>query len=68
MGIIFNKALLEGVDPVIAARPDRLRNQIVDADDEYVLVVGAIKDDTSPFAGDSTGESATGNRGPIPWP
>ena len=39
-----DEALLKGVDLVITAGPDVLRDQIVDADDQHVLVVRAVED------------------------
>ena len=42
--VVLDELLLERVDLVVPARPDRLRDQIVDADDEHVLVVRAIED------------------------
>ena len=66
MGVVLDKSLLERVYLVVSAGPDRLRDQVVDADDEHVLVVGAVEDDHFSFRGEA-GEPATGNRGPIPW-
>ena len=53
--LLVDEPLLERVDLVVAAGPDRLRDQVVDADDEHVLVVGAVEN----------GHFSLGRRGPV---
>jgi hypothetical protein len=51
VGIGVNERALEGVDLLVPPRPDRLGDQLVDADDEHVLVVGAVEDRHFPPSG-----------------
>ena len=43
VSVTLDELLLERIDLVIAAGPDRFRDQIVDTDYEHVLVLGAIE-------------------------
>ena len=54
---------LERVDLVVALRPDLLRDEVVDPDDEDVLVVRPVEDRDLALAGRRAGGPATGSRG-----
>jgi hypothetical protein len=41
VGVALDESLLERVYLVVPARPNRLRDQVVDTDDEHVLVSGS---------------------------
>ena len=56
------QVVLEVDDLVVASAPDGLRNEIVHADDEDVLVVRAVEDAHLALARDPLGGSATGSR------
>ncbi len=45
LGAVGGKIALEAVDLIVAARPDRLRHQIVHADHQNIFVVRAVEDD-----------------------
>ena len=60
------QVLFERVDLVVASPPDVLRNELVDADDEDVLVVRAIEDADLAPGRDALVDRATGSRGRAP--
>ena len=44
MGVVLDEAALESIDSIVTAGPYLLWDQLMDADDQIVFVMGAVED------------------------